>query len=207
MKTLLHIVASPRGEASFSYRVGNAVVERFRCQHPDGKVDTLDLFAEELPRLTLNTVNNKYRLLSGKELDEATRPAWKPIEAHIERFKAADVVVIDSPMWNFGIPYVLKHYFDVILQPRYLFRYTANGVEGLAGDKRVVVVTARGGDYGPGSGGEAMDLVVPTLKTMLGFIGLKDPTFINIQPTLAGGPDAAQKRLDEALATARSLTF
>ncbi|HEY9068934.1 MAG TPA: NAD(P)H-dependent oxidoreductase [Candidatus Ozemobacteraceae bacterium] len=206
MKTLLHIIASPRGEASTSLRVSNVVVEQFRRQHPDGKVDTLDLFAEELPRLTLNAVNGKYRLLSGKDLDDVTREAWKPIEAHISRFKAADVIVITSPMWNFGMPYVLKHYFDVILQPRYLFRYTATGVEGLAGNKKVVVVTARGGDYSPGSGAEAMDLLMPSLKTMLGFIGLNEPVFINVQPTLASA-ELTEPRLGEALETAKRMMF
>jgi len=207
MKTLLHIIASPRGEASSSLRVSKAVIERFKRQHPDGNVDTLDLFAEELPKMTLTAVTGKYRLLSGKDLDNESRKSWQPIEAQINRFKAADIIVISSPMWNFGMPYVLKHYFDVILQPRYLFRYTATGVEGFAGDKRVVVVTARGGDYGPGSGGEAMDHLMPPLKTMLGFIGIADPTFINVQPTMAGGPDEAEKRVQEAIATAGNLTL
>ena len=93
MKTLLHIIASPRGEASFSQRVGNAVVEQFRRQHPDGKVDTLDLFAEELPRLTLNTVNNKYRLLSGKELDER----WLPYVNREMRKVDEAQALIDAP--------------------------------------------------------------------------------------------------------------
>lgn len=206
MKTLLHLVASPRGEQSNTLKIGKELVARFREQYPDGRVDTLDLFAEDLPAMTLKATNGKYLLLSGKELDDQTRPAWEPILAHIKRFQAADVVVITSPMWNFGMPYVLKHYFDVILQPQHLFRYTANGPEGLAKGKKVVVATSRGGDYAEGPA-KAMDQLEPPLRVMLGFIGISDPVFVNAQPMLGGGPELAARRLEEAIAFARQIRF
>lgn len=206
MKTLLHLVASPRGDQSNTLKIARAVIARFTSQHPDGKVDTLDLFAESLPPMTLKATDGKYRLLSGKDLDAETMPAWQPILAHIERFKAADIVLISSPMWNFGMPYVLKHYFDVILQPRHLFRYTENGPEGLAKGKRAIVVTSHGGDYSEGPA-KAMDLLEPPLRTMLGFIGIPDPTFIKAQPMLGAGPEVAQKKVAEAIEAAKRLAF
>src|SRR5664279_4609709 len=90
-------------------------------------------------------------LLSGKELSGKSKEAWKKIEAEITRFMAADVYLVSTPMWNFSIPYMLKHYIDVIVQPKYLFRYTASGVEGLAKNKKMLVIASRGGDYSPGS--------------------------------------------------------
>ena len=206
MTTLLHLIATPRGEASNTLTVSRAVLERFKERHPEGRVDTLDLFATELPAMTLKATDGKYRLLSGKELDDETRPAWEPILAHITRFKAADIVLISTPMWNFGLPYVLKHYFDVILQPRHLFQYTANGPEGLAKGKKVVVVNSRGGDYSEGPG-KAMDHVEPPLRTMLGFVGIPDPVFLTIQPTLAGGPDVTKQKIEAALVEARRLAL
>ena len=68
-------------------------------------MDALDLFAEDLPELTLARVGGKYQLLSGQELTGEVKQAWAAIEAQIERFLAADVYVISAPMWNFGIPY------------------------------------------------------------------------------------------------------
>ncbi len=206
MKTLLHIIASPRGEVSNTLKISREVLNRFRELHPDGKVDTLDLFAEDLPPITLKATDGKYRLLSGKELDEETRPAWEPILRQVERFKAADIVLISTPMWNFGIPYVLKHYFDVIIQPRHLFRYTETGPEGLAKGKRVIVANSRGGDYSEGPA-KAMDMLEPTLRTMLGFIGIPDPVFLSAQPMLGAGPETAEKKLSETVAAARKIDF
>ncbi|HNV72499.1 MAG TPA: NAD(P)H-dependent oxidoreductase, partial [Candidatus Ozemobacteraceae bacterium] len=164
------------------------------------------LFAEPLPSMTLTETNGKYRLLSGKELDDETRPAWAPIEAHIKRFLAADIIVISTPMWNFGMPYVLKHYIDVIVQPRYLFKYTENGPVGLAGGRKVIVVTTRGGDYSEGPA-KAFDQLEPSLRVVLGFIGISDPIFINAQPMLGSGPEIAAVRIQEGRAVAGNLSL
>lgn len=205
MKTLLHIIATPRGASSSTLKISEEILNTFRRQHPDGRIDTLDLFVEPLPSMTLHATNGKYCLLSGKELDAETRPAWVPIEAHIKRFLAADIVVISTPMWNFGMPYVLKHYIDVIVQPRHLFRYTENGPEGLATGKKVFVVTTRGGDYSEGPA-KAFDQLEPSLRIVLGFIGIPDPIFINGQP-MAAGPEVVQQKLEEARQKAAESRF
>ncbi|MBF0499315.1 MAG: NAD(P)H-dependent oxidoreductase [Candidatus Riflebacteria bacterium] len=206
MKTLLHLVASPRGEASSTLKISQSVIARFKEQNPDGRVDTLDLFVEDIPAVTVKVTEGKYQLLSGKELNDKTRPAWEPVIKQIKRFQDANIVLISSPMWNFGMPYVLKHYFDVIMQPSYLFRYTATGPEGLAKGKKVIVATSRGGDYSEGPA-KAMDNLEPSLRTMLGFIGITDPTFINAQPMIAAGPDVAAQKLTQAVSIANKLVF
>ncbi len=206
MKTLLHLIASPRGQESQTLKISQAVLDRFRARHPDGKIDSLDLFATKLPEMTSAEVGGKYQLLSGKDLDEKTKKAWEPIEAHIKRFQAAEIVLISAPMWNFGAPYVLKHYADVILQPRYLFRYTETGPEGLAKGKKVIVASTRAGDYSEGAPAKAMDHLTPWLATILGFIGITDISWLIAQPLWAA-PEVAAKNLQEQIEKAKALSL
>lgn len=106
-------------------------------------------------------------------------------------------------MWNFSVPFVLKHYIDVIMQPKYLFRYTEAGPEGLVKGKKMVVVTSRGGDYGPDSPVRAYDHQEPYLRTIFGLAGITDITFVNAQPMDAMGPEVARERLEAAKEKAR----
>lgn len=105
-------------------------------------------------------------------------------------------------MWNFGIPYSLKHYIDIILQPKYLFKYTDKGPEGLVKNKKAVIISSRGGDYSAESPFHAYDLQEPYLRIVFGFIGINDITFINAQPMDAFGPEVQNKKIEEAKNTA-----
>ncbi len=200
---LLHIIATPRGEESSTLKVTNAFFEGLEKNDPDCKVDTLDVTKENLPPMTAKAVNGKYVLLGGKDLPDDLRPAWKDIIKHIERFLSADGYVISTPMWNFSIPYYLKHYIDVILQPKYLFRYTEKGPEGLVKNKKMVVITSRGGDYSLGSQSHAYDYQEPYIKAIFGLAGITDITFINSQPMNALGPDVQIEKIKEAQEVAR----
>ncbi len=200
---LLHIIATPRGEDSRTLKVTEAFFEGLKQSVPDYKIDTLDVTKEKLPELTVKAVNGKYVLLGGKELPDDLKPAWSDIIKHIERFLSADGYIISSPMWNFSIPYYLKHYIDVILQPRYLFRYTEKGPEGLVKNKKMVVITSRGGDYSPESPSHAYDFQEPYIRAVFGLAGLTDITFINSQPMDALGPDVQKEKIKEAQKTAR----
>lgn len=203
MKRLMHIVATPRGAESRTLKVSEAFMEEFRKKYPACDIDRLSLAEEGLPALTVEAVSGKYVLLGGGELSGKLKLAWRAIEGHIERFLLADAYLVSSPMWNFSVPYPLKHYIDIIVQPKYLFRYTPNGVEGLAGGRKMLVVTSRGGDYSAGSPFRAYDLLEPYLRTVFGFVGITDIAFINAQPMDAAGPDVAGSKLDEAISAAR----
>jgi FMN-dependent NADH-azoreductase len=205
MKKLLHIIASPRGEKSRTLQISNEFINSFKQAYPDAEIETVDLFREELPQLSVAKVGGKYILMSGKELTGNEKEAWKEIEEQIERFKSADAYLISTPMWNFGIPYVLKQYIDIIFQPRYLFAYTENGPEGLIKGKSLYIVTTRGGDYSPESPAHSYDQLEPYLKTAFGFIGFEDITFLNAQPMDAGGPELSQQKLAEAKEKARNI--
>lgn len=202
---LLHIIATPRGEASRTLKVSGAFLEILKKRHPDINIDELDLYKEHLPPLSVRQIDGKYILLSGKDLPEEYKGCWKIIVDNINRFLSADILLLSTPMWNFGIPYELKHYIDMIVQPKYLFQYTESGPQGLAKNKKMVVITSRGGDYSPGTPYHQFDFVEPYLRTVFGFVGISDITFVNAQPMDAGGPEVQAKKIGEAIAEAKKL--
>ncbi|MBU1998992.1 MAG: NAD(P)H-dependent oxidoreductase [Candidatus Omnitrophica bacterium] len=201
MEKLLHIIATPRGEDSRTLKVSQAFIENLQKKFTKCSIDELNVAVEPLPPLTVKVVSGKYVLLSGKELSQEQKKAWRDIERHIERFLLADAYLLSLPMWNFSIPYTLKHYLDVILQPKYLFRYTPSGPEGLVKNKKMVVVTSRGGDYSDAM--RSADFQEPYLRFVFGFVGITDITFINAQPMDALGLQIQAERIEEAKSIAR----
>lgn len=201
MKKLLHIVASPRGDESRTLQVARVFLEAFKEKHPDWVVEELDLNKEVLPSLTVKRVDGKYALLAGKDLFGELRDAWDEIIAHIERFLSADGYLISSPMWNFSIPYTLKQYIDIIVQPKYLFRYAKGGVEGLVKERKMVVIASRGGEY-TSPQMRAFDFQEPYLRTIFGYVGITDISFIVAQP-MDMGFEKQKLMIAEAEAAAR----
>ncbi len=196
MKRLLHIIASPREGDSRTLQVSKVFLKTFQKEHPDWIVDELNLIKEKLPELSMKAVSGKYVLLGGKELFGSQREAWAEILQQIERFKTADLFLVSSPMWNFSVPYMLKHYLDLIVQPKYLFRYTESGaVEGLVKDRKMVIITSRGGQYTGEN--QAYDFQEPYLKQIFGFIGIQDITFIHAQP-MDMGIELQKQKLEQA---------
>lgn len=205
MKKLLHIIATPRKEESRTLQITQEFLRVFTEKHTDCAVEELDLFKEQLPSLTVKRVDGKYVLLGGKELYGELKEAWQEIIAQIERFMSADAYLISTPMWNFSIPYTLKHYIDIILQPKYLFRYTPSGVEGLVKNKKMVIITSRGGDYSQDSPAHNFDFQEPYLRTVFGFAGITDIAFIIAEPMDALGLEVQAERIEEAKSIARKI--
>lgn len=198
MKKILHIISTPRGSASRTLKISESFLKGLKNKYPDCVVDTLDLFKDAIPQLTLKTVSGKYVLLAGKDLSGELKEAWRDIERHITRFLSADCYLISTPMWNFSIPYVLKHYIDIIVQPKYLFRYTDKGPEGLAKKKKMIVITSRGGDYSAASPFHAYDYQEPYLRAVFNLTGITDIVFINAEPMDALGQIVAEEKIKEA---------
>jgi FMN-dependent NADH-azoreductase len=168
-------------------------------------VRTLDLFGDTVPEFGLAVARGKYRILHGQEQTSAEKQAWKVVEATIADFKQADKYLISSPMWNFSIPYRLKQYIDVIVQPVYTFTYTAaEGYKGLVTGRPATLILARGSDYPIATSAAALDYQRPYLEFILRFIGFTDIRTILIEPTLAAGPAAAAEKLAEAVTKARA---
>jgi FMN-dependent NADH-azoreductase len=203
MKKLLHIIATPRGEDSRTLRVSEAFLETFQETHPDWVIEELNLTREELPSLNTKRVDGKYLLLSGKDLYGELREAWQEILLHIERFLSADAYLISTPMWNFSIPYILKHYIDIIVQPKYLFQYTETGTEGLALNKKMAVISSCGGEYrSPDM--RSFDLQEPYLRLIFGFVGIVDIQFVTAEP-MDMGTEVRDQRIGEAREAAREV--
>jgi FMN-dependent NADH-azoreductase len=205
MNNLLYIQASPRMMRSRSTQVGDAFVEAFRRTHPDDQVTTLELSAADLPTVDGDLLDAKYALLHGREHTPEQARAWRAVELVISQFKAAHTLLLTLPMWNFGIPYRLKQYIDVLVQPGYTFTYDPEtGYRGLVAGIRAVVVYARGGEYATPPA-DAMDFQKPYVEAILGFIGITDITGIVVEPTLAEGPDVAGERTERAKVRAARL--
>lgn len=196
MKKLLHIIATPRGELSRTLEVSNAFLKEV-LNNNTYDIKKLNLFEENLPQFDGNKVSGKYELMEGKNLSASSLEAWGKIQTMIDYFLSFDAYLISSPMWNFSIPYILKQYIDLILQPGYLFTYTETGPKGLAIDKKAAIITSRGGDYSTGTA-KLFDNQEPYFKTILPFIGITDLSFIHAQPMDAGGKKMRDIKLNEA---------
>ena len=206
MNKVLCLQTSPQGKRSYSIAAADAFVDAYKALHPEDEIVTVNLFEKELPPFDGLTLQGKYAILHGKKHSQEELAAWRAVEQVIEEFKSFDKYVLAVPMWNFLIPYKLKHYLDVIIQPTYTFRVTPEGgSEGLVTGKPVFLACARGGAYPPGSEAEALDFQTRYLKMILGFIGLTDVRTLVVEPTLAGGPDEAERRKQEALDKAREM--
>lgn len=205
MARLLYLEASPRKNRAYSIRVANNFLDSYSEAHPHDKIKTIDLWNYPLPAFNGDTIDAKYAVMHGCDVTDAQRKAWERVTKIFEEFKNADKYLLSLPMWNFGIPYVLKHFIDVITQPGLAFSVSAEGAyTGLVTGRPIAVIYSRGGAYGAGTGAEAYDAQIPYVVQWLGFIGFTDIRSIVIEPTLAGGPDKAKVVLEDARAEARA---
>lgn len=205
MTKLLYVVGSPRGERSASSTVAIAFLEAYKKAHPADTVETLNLWKVSLPSFDGDMLDAKYAVLHGQNHTAAQAAAWKTVADMATSFASADKYLISTPMWNFSIPYKVKHFFDIITQPGLTFSFSPrDGYKGLISGKKAVIVYARGGAYGPGTGAEAYDLQTKTLSGLLGFIGITDQQNILVEPTLAA-PDAVAQTVQKASEESRRM--
>jgi len=189
--------------ASNTARVSSALLEAMLEQDEDLTITTLDLFKADLPAVAGRNIESKYMLMTGQALDETAQTSWRQIEKTIEQFLDHDVYLLTVPMWNFGIPYALKYYIDAIVQPGYLFRYLPDGTpEGLIHDRKMIVVTSRGGDYSGAM--KPFDFLEPYLRSIFGFVGITDVTFVHAEK-IGYGPEARSAALQLAKARIAAL--
>jgi FMN-dependent NADH-azoreductase len=195
MSTVLVLNSSALGEASVSGRLVSEAVSRLRAEDPALRVVARDLGADPVPHLTLDAAT----AIRGAEPTNPAQAAARALsDALVEEVKAADIVVIGAPMYNFGIPSTLKAWFDHVLRAGVTFRYGEGGPEGLLTGKRAIVVETRGGLYSAGPA-QAMDSQEPHLRTLLGFVGITDVTFVRAEK-LAFGPEAREAAIGAAQA-------
>ncbi|HAI97694.1 MAG: FMN-dependent NADH-azoreductase [Cycloclasticus sp.] len=200
MNKLLYIQASPRNERSNSTDVANTYIKTFKAAAETNSVSTLNVWDMNLPEFDGDRLNAKYSFLHGQNPSDAEAAAWQEIVFIAEQFKAADRYLFSVPMWNFSIPYKLKHFIDVITQPGLTFSFSPEtGFQGLVTGKPVTAIYSRGGEYNNDEA-KGMDFQKPYLEMALGFIGFSDINSILIEPTFAD-PDS----VSHAISTAKDL--
>jgi FMN-dependent NADH-azoreductase len=174
--TILHIDASINGENSASRAISRSIVDQLLTVNPKATLVTRDLVTEPLPHLTLEA------FADSSVLDE---------------FFAADTIVIGAPMYNFTLPTQLKAWIDRIVIAGKTFRYTADGPEGLARGKRVIIALARGGFYNDSSPAAALEHLETYLRGIFNFIGI-EPEFVAADG-LAVSPEQREQSVNLAL--------
>jgi FMN-dependent NADH-azoreductase len=195
MAKILHLISSPRGEASNSIKLGNAIIDKLKEQHSETAVTVRDLAHGPFPHLEEAHLNAFFTPVE-QHTDENKEAIRHSNEAIKEIFDA-DILVIDAPMYNFGIPSTLKSWIDHIARAGITFRYTAEGPEGLVKGKKAYLAVTTGGVYSSGPM-QSAGFVTPYLKTVLGFIGITDVVANRAEgfamPDLQG--EALQKGID-----------
>lgn len=198
MTNVLIIDSAATGDASVSRRLTGEVEAILRGRGPV-RIVRRDVGREPVPHLTEATTP----VIRGAEpATDAARDALALSDALIAELKAADLVVIGAPMYNFGMASTLKAWFDHVARAGITFRYSEAGPEGLLKGRKAIVIESRAGLYSSGPAA-AMDSQEPHLRTLLGFMGL-DVTFVRAEK-LAFGPEAAAASIAEALDQLRTL--
>jgi FMN-dependent NADH-azoreductase len=197
---LLHIDSSIVGEGSASRRLSTAIVAAFARAVPDLEIVRRDLDADPIPHL------DSRRLPTVRPANAPQGATGVPDDkgaGALGEFLAADIVVIGAPMYNFTIPSQLKAWIDRILIAGKTFRYSEAGPVGLAGGKRVIIASSRGGLYAPGMPFEANDFQEPYLRAVFAFIGIEDVEIVRAEG-LALGSEQRDAALRAALASVPS---
>ncbi len=180
MKKILHLISSPRGDASFSIKLGKAIVEKIKLAYADSTVKEVNLVQKQFPHLEEVHLNAFFTPVENRS--PANLAAIKHSDEAIAEIMAADIIVIGAPLYNFGIHSTLKAWIDHIARAGITFRYDENGPEGLVKGKKVYIAMSSGGIYteGPMAG---YDFVAPYLTATLGFLGMTDATVFRVEGT------------------------
>lgn len=205
MAKLIYIKASPRKGRSHSSKVAQQFVDSYRAAHHKDTIEELNLWEMDLPPFDGDTIDAKYAVMHQQAQTKGQQQAWQRVTTMFEKFNSADKYLFSLPMWNFSIPYRLKHYIDILTQPGLAFNVTPEGgYNGLVKGKPVVLVYSSGGSYRPGSGAEGYDMQKNYMKLWLQFIGFKDIREIIVDGTL-GDPAKAKQIENDCLKKASEM--
>jgi len=174
---LLQIDSSARA-GSVTRRLTAKFADEWKKRHPAGELIRRDLSTTTLPLITDDW--NATRV-DPSRLSLSQRSYLSTSDALIEEVLAADTIVIGAPMYNFAISSLLKAWIDQVVRVGKTVAYGPQGPQGLLGNRKVVVITARGGAYEKGTPKEKFDFQEPYLRHVFGFVGLKDVTFIHAE--------------------------
>ena len=189
---ILALNSSSAEDTSVSRHLVKVAVDELVAADAGANVVWRDLAADPVPHLTTRNVSG----VRGTPETEDEHSARALSDALIAELRAADVIVIGAPMYNFSVPTVLRSWFDHVLRAGETFSYSEAGPEGLLKGKRVIVIESRGGFYSEGPA-QVFDFQEPYLRQLLGFIGITDVTFVRAEK-VAFGPEARTAAIEAA---------
>ncbi|MEI2426529.1 FMN-dependent NADH-azoreductase [Priestia megaterium] len=198
MSYTLFIKANDRSASeAVSVKLYDTFLESYQQSHQDEEIIELNLFQEELPYLGADMINGQFKLARGLEVTAAENKAAETANYYLEQFVEADKIVIAFPLWNFTVPAVLHTYFDYLNQAGKTFKYTPEGPVGLLGDKKVMLLNARGGVYSEGPAAD-VEMAVKYVSSVLQFFGIADVNSVIIEGHNQF-PDRAQEIIESGL--------
>lgn len=211
MTRILRVDASSRpatdpegGEGSYSRELADHIVSELQATHPDADVVRRDLAADPIPHIADATIKGFYT--PAEALTNELRSALALSDQVIAEVKAADVIVISAPIYNFSIPSALKAWIDHVLRIGHTFAYEDGQFRGLVDDRPVYLALSYGaGGYGDGGPLQSYDQMKPYLTMILNFIGLTSVTALSIEATTADAATIAAEREKAFAATKAAL--
>lgn len=208
MSKLLYIEASPLKSRSHTVAVGHAFLEAYRVAHPHDEIERLDLWQVALPPFDALTIEAKFAVLRRNQFTSEQWDRWEAVRTVSRHFNAADKYVFSVPMWNFGVPYVFKHYIDVVTLPGENWTWSKEAGYGtlLSGKKALAIYASA--NHHEQVGPDADDFQKPFMRRWLHFIGIEDVQEITLAPTLSDPESVARLRADAiCAATQLALRF
>src|SRR3569833_316239 len=178
MKKILHIISSPRGDASMSIKLGYAIIEKLKAEYPGSTVQETNLVEKHFPHLEEAHLTSFFTPVEIRTPEDME--AVKHSDEAINEIRDADIIVIGAPLYNFNIHSTLKAWLDHVVRAGVTFKYDENGPEGLIKGKKVYIALASGGIYSEGPM-KPFDFVEPYLRHMLSFIGLTDISVFRVE--------------------------
>jgi FMN-dependent NADH-azoreductase len=201
-KKILNIVTSIKGDASFSNKLSNAILDKLKAEYNQIEVETLDLSKTPLPYLSELDISAFYT--PAEQQTEAQKETLKHSDKATNEVLNADIIVIGVPLYNFGIPAVLKGWIDQVARAGKTFSYDENGPKGLLTNKKVFLSIASGAIFSDGPY-KSYDFSEPYLRAVLGFLGITDVTTFRVEGTAI--PDFAKNALPKALTAVEEYAF
>ena len=193
MKNILIVESSPRGDLSVTRKITKTFLAQLKAKSPEANIVTRDLILTPVPHLKEVTIGAFFTPPDQRNNEQ--KEAIKFSDELTDELLAADTIILSVPMWNFGIPSVLKAWIDHVSRAGRTFSYGAGGLVGLATGKKVIIITSSGSVFSEGPYA-SYDMLVPYLKTFLSFIGIKDIELIRAEGV--NDPEAQATSLEKA---------
>ncbi|OOQ56555.1 FMN-dependent NADH-azoreductase [Mucilaginibacter pedocola] len=196
MKNILHLRSSLQGAASYSIKLGNAIVNKIQEKYPESNVEEVDLVGIDIPHLNPDVLRTFF--IPKDQLTEAEQASIKLSDQLVAQLMAADIIVIGAPLYNFTVSTSLKAWIDHVTRTGITFGYGESGPIGMVTGKKVYVAMSSGGVFSEGPG-KANDFVAPYLKAFLGFLGMTDLTVFRAEGLKV--PGLKEHAMDKAIAS------